>query len=300
VVLIFDQFEEFFLACTQSQSRREFFTFVASCLQMGSEVKVILSLREDFLHHLLRYDNLPGMEAIENDILSKKVRYPIGNFSQSDAYWFIQKLTQRANFFLEPALVKQLVADLADEEGEVRPIELQVVGAQLQTEQITTLEAYQKAGTKEELVERYLQDVVQDCGEENQRTAKLLLYWLTEPSEIRPQKTRLELEQDFRNLGEEFLPTREQLNLVLEILVASGLVSLIPEIPRDRYQLIHDYLVTFIRNQQEAPELEKEREERQRLQKTLQEVRQDLAAAKAERDRLYREIEIAKERLRDR
>lgn len=300
VVLIFDQFEEFFLVCTQSQPRREFFEFVASCLQMGSEVKVILSLREDFLHHLLRYNRLPGMEAIENDILSKKVRYPIGNFSQSDAYWFIQNLTQRANFFLEPALVKQLVEDLADEEGEVRPIELQVVGAQLQTEQITTLEAYQQAGTKEELVERYLQDVVQDCGEENQRTAKLLLYWLTEASDIRPQKTRLELEQDFRNLGEEFVPTQEQLNLVLDILVASGLVSVIPEIPRDRYQLIHDYLVTFIRNQQEAPELEKEREERQRLQKTLQEVRQDLEAAKEERDRLYREIEIAKERLRDR
>jgi hypothetical protein len=41
------------------------------------------------------------------------------------------------------------------------------------------------------------------------------------------------------------------LDLVLQIFVKSGLVLLLPEIPAERYQLVHDYLAAFIRQQQE-------------------------------------------------
>ncbi|MEQ8976210.1 MAG: hypothetical protein RIE73_38230 [Coleofasciculus sp. C1-SOL-03] len=47
----------------------------------------------------------------------------------------------------------QLVQDLAKDLGEVRPIELQIVGYQLETEKITTREDYRKYESKEELVE---------------------------------------------------------------------------------------------------------------------------------------------------
>ncbi|MHC5831853.1 MAG: hypothetical protein ACYT04_91750, partial [Nostoc sp.] len=59
-----------------------------------------------------------------------------------------------------------------------------------------------------------------------------------------------------------------KLDLVLEILVQSGLVVLLPENPADRYQLVHDYIAAFIRQQQEPKlkqvmaQLEKEREQR--------------------------------------
>jgi hypothetical protein len=46
-----------------------------------------------------------------------------------------------------------LVQDLAKDLGEVRPIELQIVGYQLETEKITTREDYRKYESKEELVE---------------------------------------------------------------------------------------------------------------------------------------------------
>ena len=51
----------------------------------------------------------------------------------------IESLTKKANFELEASLSEELVEDLAGERGEVRPIELQVVGYQLQAENITTL-----------------------------------------------------------------------------------------------------------------------------------------------------------------
>ncbi|MBN3923809.1 MAG: ribosome assembly protein 4, partial [Nostoc sp. NMS4] len=298
-VLIFDQFEEFFFVYTEALQRKQFFEFLGECLNVLS-VKVILSLRVDYIHYLLECNDLSSLKIIGNDILSNNVLYKLGNFSPADAKSIIQRLTENTSFHLEPALVEQLVQDLAGELGEVRPIELQVVGAQLQTENITTLTEYRQRGTKDELVERYLDEVVNDCGEENQQAADILLYLLTDEKGTRPLKTRAELERDLMPYFSEIPPTPlkkgglvsltplkrglkkagrsetrgkqaseiSKLDLVLEIFVQSGLVVLLPENPADRYQLVHDYIAAFIRQQQEPKlkqvmaELEKEREQR--------------------------------------
>ncbi|MCC5656033.1 ribosome assembly protein 4 [Nostoc sp. XA010] len=312
-VLIFDQFEEFFFVYTEPAQRKQFFEFLGECLNVLS-VKVILSLRVDYIHYLLECNDLSSLKIIGNDILSNNVLYKLGNFSRADAKSIIQRLTENTSFRLECALVQQLVQDLAGELGEVRPIELQVVGAQLQTENITTLAEYRKGGTKDELVKRYLDEVVNDCGVENQQAADILLYLLTDEKGTRPLKTRAELERDLLPYFSEIPPTPlkkgglisstpflrgspqaggsetpflrgspqaggsetraeqaseiSKLDLVLKIFVQSGLVVLLPENPADRYQLVHDYIAAFIRQQQEPKlkqvmaELEKEREQR--------------------------------------
>ncbi|MEH2411156.1 nSTAND1 domain-containing NTPase, partial [Nostoc sp.] len=305
-VLIFDQFEEFFFVYTEPAQRKQFFEFLGECLNVLS-VKVILSLRVDYIHYLLECNDLPSLKIIGNDILSNNVLYKLGNFSPADAKSIIQRLTANTSFRLEDVLVEQLVQDLAGELGEVRPIELQVVGAQLQTENIRTLAEYRQLGTKDELVKRYLDEVINDCGEENQQAANILLYLLTDEKGTRPLKTRAELERDLQEYFSvssfhlsEIPPTslkkqgfilftpflrgstqaggseiREdkafdisKLDLIVEIFVQSGLVVLLPDNPADRYQLVHDYIAAFIRQQQEPKlkqvmaELEKEREQR--------------------------------------
>ncbi|NER21982.1 MAG: AAA family ATPase [Symploca sp. SIO1C2] len=248
MVLIFDQFEEFFFVVEQEAAQNQLFRFLGGCLEILS-LKVIFSLRRDYLHYLV---DRPGMSSISNNILSKEVLYPITNFTTAEAHSLIEQLTTRSHFKLESALIEQLVEDLAGDEGKVRPIELQVVGAQLQAEEITTLVDYQRSGTKEELVLRYLAAVVQDCGEENQPIAELLLYFLTDEKERRLLKTRAELAAELKNLS---TVATSQLDLILEILVLSGLVFAIPDTPDERYQLVHDYLVSFIRQQQEPKTL---------------------------------------------
>ncbi|MDZ7961299.1 MAG: ATP-binding protein [Aulosira sp. DedQUE10] len=256
-ILIFDQFEEFFFAYPEPSQRRQFFEFLGECFNVLS-VKVILSLRVDYLHYLLECNDLRNMQIIGNDILSKNVLYKLGNFSPTDAKSIIQRLTENTSFRLEPTLIEQLVQDLASELGEVRPIELQVIGAQLQTENITTLAEYQQRGTKEQLVKHYLDGVVHDCGAENQQLADLLLYLLTDEKGTRPLRTLVELERDLQASIKEDketssliteLPLSKNLELVLAIFVKSGLVVLLKEKPSDRYQLVHDYLATFIRQQ---------------------------------------------------
>ncbi|HLO85323.1 MAG TPA: hypothetical protein VK203_09970, partial [Nostocaceae cyanobacterium] len=141
-VLIFDQFEEFFFGYTDREQKAAFEQFISDCLNI-SFVKVILSLREDYLHCLLDFKHLSALETVNNNILDKSIRYQLNNFSPDYARSLIHKLTERSQLHLEPALIDALVQDLSAELGEVRPIELQVVGAQLQDERITTLTQYQ-------------------------------------------------------------------------------------------------------------------------------------------------------------
>ncbi|KYC39777.1 hypothetical protein WA1_29940 [Scytonema hofmannii PCC 7110] len=271
-ILIFDQFEEFFFNCSQPSQRKEFWQFLKLSLDSLDipYVKVILALREDYLHYLLECDRITNLEVTKNDILNKGIRYYFGNFSPEGARKVIKSLTQRSSS-LEPALIDELVRDLAAEEGEVRPIELQVVGSQLETEKITTLEQYQEKGPKEQLVQRYLEEVVKDCGQENERAAQLVLYLLTDENNTRPLKTYAELVEALAVLAAEV----DKLELVLKILVTSGIVFLIPQSPADRYQLVHDYLVSFIRQQRGAEllaELEREKQKRQLAEAKLNQV----------------------------
>lgn len=252
-VVIFDQFEEFFLIHTQPEERQQFFEFLGECLNISS-VKVILSLRENYLHHLLTYNDLPCMEIINNDILSKNILYKLGNLTPADAKTLTESLTAGTRFQLEPALIEQLVQDLAGKLGEVRPIDLQIVGAQLQTENIKTLAEYHQYGekAKEKLIQHYLKEVIEDCGRENQKVAELVLYFLTDAEGNCPLKTCAELERD---LQQHFITGGERqqfsLDLVLQILIKSGIVVLLRENPADRYQLAHDHLVAYIRQQQQ-------------------------------------------------
>jgi WD40 repeat protein/tetratricopeptide (TPR) repeat protein len=256
-VLIFDQFEEFFFAWKQNQERKPFFDFLNQCLNIPY-LKIIFSIREDRLHYLLEFNRSQlSSKAFDNgiigDILGKDILFYLGNFTPEDTYKIIESLTQRSQFYLEQKLIEQLVKDLAGTGGEIRPIELQMIGAQLQEENITTLEKYQKLGEnpQQKLVERFLEEVIKDCGDENKFAARLVLYSLTDEEENRPLKTRAELTKDLDKWQQ-----APQLDLVLEILVKSGLVFLWTEDPTELYQLAHDYLVTFIRQQQEQWERE--------------------------------------------
>jgi WD40 repeat protein/tetratricopeptide (TPR) repeat protein len=253
-VLILDQFEEFFFIYKDPNQRRNFYAFLRECLNIPF-VKVILSMREDYISSLLEWTRFMNLDVIDNNTLDKHILFYFGNFSAEDTKLVIQNFTEQAHFHLEPALIEELVNDLAGELGEIRPIELQVVGAQLQTENITTLVRYRQVGPKSQLVKRFLEEVIHDCGFENEHAARLVLYLLTDENGTRPFRNKNELLASLSVLEES-----KNLDLVLEILVKSGLVLL--EIPDERYQLVHDYLVTFIRQQHNLlSKLEKQKKE---------------------------------------
>ncbi len=314
-VLLFDQFEEFFFANPDPLRRRVFFEFVARCLDLPGALKIVFSIREDYLHYLLEARQLVKQNQLEpgsmaraqlEDILGKQILYEIGNFSPEDTKSIIENLASGSRMYLEPELVDALVRDLAGPLREVRPIEMQVVGAQLQTNGIQTLGEYRQLGAqpKETLVQRYLDDVVEDCGEENQRLASLVLFLLTDERGTRPLKTGPELVRELEALGVRLEAEVEVqgLDLVLRVLTGSGIVVYLPDTPDDRYQLVHDYLAGVIRASQ-APQLEKlvaELEEEKRKRLLLESEKADLEAANAKARQELGLIQDERENLRAR
>ena len=323
-VLIFDQFEDFFFKKEDFRDRLPFYKFLKACLHTDF-VRVVLSLREDYLHYLLECDRAVDLEKVENDILGKQVRYYLGDFTQDQARQVIETLTRRSQLRLEPELIDRLVTDLSGEQLRILPIELQVVGAQLESENppISTLQQYlaltgntaENRGRKpsEVLVERWLENVVRDCGVANKELAERVLYALTGNEEKRPQKTQAELAAELLGVGDgdgfrsppaplkkggeelnqvplfkgdaegrgiEPLNEAENLSLVLAVLVGSGLAFRVSSSPDDRFQLIHDYLVSFIRKKYVFGMAEELRMTKEQLRSALVEKEKELQRGK--------------------
>lgn len=260
-VLILDQFEDFFFICKDPQERTRFFDFLKQCFGI-SNVLIVISLREDYLHYLLELekyiqDNQQSertTDADYQDVLSYKNRYPLHNFTKEKAEELIRDLTSNSQFKLEDNLIEKLVDDLAGNTEQVRPIELQIVGAQLQEEEISSLAEYIKLAEGENspkhiLIKKYIDDVVKACGEENKEIADLVLYLLTDEDYKRPIKTLKDFKETIENNDD-----ITQLPLVLDIFVQSKLVVDYKETSEKQYQLLHDYLSRLIREQSKARE----------------------------------------------
>ena len=308
-VIVFDQFEELYFTKT-SQEREVFYRFMQDCLNLPF-VKLILSMREDCLHYLLECDLLNYLDIVNNNILDKQIRYHLRDFSREDAYKIIECLTKRAKFNLEPELIHTIVDALADERQNIRPIELQVVGSQLQAEKppITTLAQFQQhfgqnpKQAKRQLIKKSLEEVIEDCGQENEEATMQILYALTNENLARESRRHAELLEIIKQLKKEKSPVNyhldnknyknqidtgeeitNQLDLILEILLDSGLLFTKKEFREKRYQLIHDYLIKPIRKKFNLED---------RLRQAENEIQQaEIAKKQAETDRITSQLRL--------
>ncbi len=256
-VLIFDQFEQFLFACKEPAKRLEFYELLRDSLNIPF-LKIILSLREDYLSYLLDFNPEAHREDPATHIQYQETLYYLGNLNICEAR-SILRLPGNTNYCLEPALIDKIVGELAGDMGEVRPLDLQVVVSQLETEKISALAQYQNRGGKEKLAERLLQEAVKDCGADNERVAQQVLYLLTGENSTRPLKTRAQLAAGLQDMG--LKASAEQLDLALTILTGTGLVFVVPNIA-DRYQMAHEYLVPLIRQQQQPVAVAKQKRQK--------------------------------------
>jgi WD40 repeat protein len=299
-ILVFDQFEEFFFANSSQQNHKAFFEFIGhlcSNVQQLGALKVVLSLRTDYVGHLLLCNDLESMNCIGRDILSRQVLHKLGNLSPEQTSQVLATLAPH----LQEELRTRLVADLSQETETVRPIELQIIGYELESQGIQDLPAYKMLGNrpKEQLVQGYLDDIVQACGPEHESLANVALYLLTDERRTRPLRTYEELLDELQPVFQSLLPQQviASLDLVLEIFTTSGLVVVIPGEP-NRYQLVHDYLAEFIYQSRQSDliaSLKEEQGRRLAAEQELEDLLTETNLARAELTQVRRVTGIEKE-----
>lgn len=271
LIFIFDQFEDFFVYLNDIASRNSFYSFINKLLSKALNTKIIFSLRNDYLYKLTEMRDYIEKRKLENNfvpnsdsflgILDQKHLKHVGNLSKEDAKTLIKNLNKSRRNPVLDKLVDELVKNLSEELGEVRPIELQIVGTQLESMKILTLDNYQAHGGKIGLIQSFLNEVIDDCGTDTELSkliAQLALFALTGEDGIRPFRTRGEIKTTVAELYKESgLPTDDLIpdaeidlllkELVLKILLDSRLIIEKSEDSQTFYRLSHDYFIGMIR-----------------------------------------------------
>ncbi|MEP6707862.1 MAG: protein kinase, partial [Pyrinomonadaceae bacterium] len=232
LVIICDQFEEFFVNFKTADQRAPFIDFVAACQERSDlPVKFLFSLRSDFLYLI----NSAFSGRVPEPLLSNKL-YHLHNFDEEVAAEIIERSASAAGFPFEYGLNRQIARDLAVNHA-VAPSEMQIVGAQLQARHVFTFDAYRRTGGKEALVQDFLEDLIKASGEAD--SARLLLRSL-----ISEENTRLTL--SIAEICKRTQRHGETVSRLLKLFTEARLVRELQEEEPWRYELIHEYLIDKI------------------------------------------------------
>jgi len=250
-VIILDQFEEFFIRL-DSQSRAAFIAQLGALYDARDvPVKVVLSLRGDWL------ESVEEIERRIPDVFGTRMR--LLPLTREQAYQAIVKPVERMGMSHEPALVDQLLADLAgtqgltgDREGTIAPPQLQLVcdalyrHARDDGRQIIASVDYEAVGSAQGVLRQYLKDELERLRSEEQALARTALAELVTSQGTKAVKASEELALALD-------VDRSELEPVLQKLVRARLLRVLEgEEGGTAYELAHEYLIAEITLSPEA------------------------------------------------
>ena len=246
VIVIIDQFEEYFLRCSTAQ-RCHFEDQLAGL--MGLDLRrthVVLSLREDFLAHMSELEYaLPGV---------LRQRFRVSALSREQARQAILRPAHLFQLELEAQVVDDLLLQL--DQGGIEPPQLQIVLDRLYDHRLLgedgasriSWDSYQAVGGAQALLRGYFEEALQtSLGPEKERARLLLKHMVTK----RRTKAVVTVEELRTALGWPL----ENLTAVLKLLVESRLVRSWQEEDRGSYELAHDFLTQEIATWQTPQEI---------------------------------------------
>jgi WD40 repeat protein/serine/threonine protein kinase len=252
IVIICDQFEEFFVSFRTRRERERFVSFVENCYRRTElPVKFLFSIRADFLYQISSEFDRRIPEPLMSD-----GRYHLRHFDQEQAKQIIEESARAAGLPLASNLCLQAAGDLAVDD-EVLPSELQVVGWQLENKGIHTVEAYRRAGGKEQLMSSFLDEVIQQA--ENREAAQLVLRSL-----ISGENTRVTL--PLKEITRRTQRDRGLVERTIRLFVKHRLFREIQDGEPWRYEVMHEYLIPMI-NRSTAKVMDARQRANQRFQR---------------------------------
>jgi len=254
LVLILDQFEEFFIFWPEREHREPFMCALASCYADETmPLRIILSLRNEY------YADLADLEAHIPTVFHN--HYRLAALSREDAQAAITAPLARldAELYYEPALLETLLDDL--DSGGMELAHLQIICSRLYEtlppgQTALTLAAYNAMARAEGVLGAYLDEVLAGFSGPREHIAREVLKALVSSEATRRVLNRATLGTRLRQAPG--LPDVDDaaLDAVLERLVDARLLrreedggdaQRAPPMSAFRYEMAHDYLAERVR-----------------------------------------------------
>jgi hypothetical protein len=244
VILICDQFEQFFSLHPRREERAQLLNLISTCVNdLRVACKFVFIVREDALGRLVEFENyIP-------EVLEQRKRFYLTLFSSSDATRILRQMANKAGLTWPNAFIQCVVEDLTSD-GRVRPIHLQLVGAALVLAGIDNEQDYVRADRSRGLLIDYIELVIGGLSHRKRSTdmmKRILLTLVADP----PARLTLPAAEVARRTGLEKGFVDETLNKLVEVHLvrrsgpAVTVDSKVVETP-SRYELTHDALVDLV------------------------------------------------------
>jgi WD40 repeat protein len=221
-----DQFEEIFTLCRDEDERS---CFIEALLELASEERcpavVVIGMRADFYGRCATYPRLASTLQDHQGLIG-----PMGLRELREA---IELPAAAAGLVLEPGLVDEILADIADEPGALPLLQHALLETWKRRDgRRLTLRGYQEAGTIREAIARTAEGMFETLPEDQQAIVKSVFLRLTEPGEG-TEDTRRRVQRSELGSG------RAEIAEVLDTLASERLVTLGP----DTVEVAHEALI---------------------------------------------------------
>ncbi|MGB0383603.1 MAG: HEAT repeat domain-containing protein [Ardenticatenaceae bacterium] len=236
LVIILDQFEEFFIRLSL-QFRAAFISELGAVYDATDvPVKLVFSLREDWL---------ASMDEIEERIPDLfRTRMRVSRLTETQAHQAITAPVERLGISYEPALLERLLADLLGSHQEVMPPQLQLICSALydgrrEEDPVLKVATYERLGGVQGVLGNYLEEELSRLEPAEQALARAILEELVTSEKTKAVKSSAELA-----LGLEVKQEQESLKTVLKRLVRARLLRVVKDkTGENAYELAHEYLI---------------------------------------------------------
>jgi len=258
IIILFDQFEEFFLTNRTPSSRAGFIKWMGSVVNDEKlPITFLIGIRADFFAQLQNFSP-PIPEPT-----STRSTYQLQNFDTEQAKQIFSAAAKADGIQFEPELIQAVIKELEAEDF-IRPAELQVVGTRLKRKNITRLNQYEILGGARRILSSYISDEIKQSA--NEQAARLVLRLMCADAVETKSPTDLEFEDILSGVSGSGEASQLQSSVkedeIQKILNQFVTARVLIRTEENKYNLAHDYLAPYVRTATEGAETNVERANR--------------------------------------
>lgn len=194
IVLVADQFEEAFTLCQDKEERQQFFECLLDAVDRVNKEKfcLVLTMRADFFGKCVEYSGLAQKIKDHQAIVTQMDK---GELKKA-----ITEPAQKVGLEVEPELVEQMIADVAESPGSLPLLQYTLTALwQQRTSDRLTVQAYTHLGGIKGTLEKRATEVFNSCSEEEKKVAQQIFLELTQLGEGTEDTRRRVLKQNLLN-----------------------------------------------------------------------------------------------------